>query len=136
MMGFDWQKIPLISQSLQEEGILPSRIEVPGEWKGFQFDNVKLGIVSFSSNMMNKIPSFAKKFLRTKLEFYPDFNEDCRLCQVCVKSCPVQAITYTKGDKHPIINYAKCIKCLCCHELCPYHAVYIHKSRLAKMFIH
>ncbi|HNW99783.1 MAG TPA: DUF362 domain-containing protein [Candidatus Cloacimonadota bacterium] len=136
MMGFDWRKVPIIWQSLHEEGILPSRIEVAPEWQNFVFPEVKLGIVSFSSRMMNRIPSFGKKFIRKQLEFYPDFNEQCRLCQVCVKSCPVQAITYTKGYKHPVIDYSKCIKCLCCHELCPYHAVYIHKSPLAKMFIH
>jgi uncharacterized protein (DUF362 family)/NAD-dependent dihydropyrimidine dehydrogenase PreA subunit len=136
MMGFDWRKIPVVWQGLHEEGLLPSQIEIPVEWKGFVFPNVQLGIVKFSSRMMNHVPSIAKKFLRTKFEFYPDFKDNCRLCQVCVKSCPVQAITYHKGEKHPVIDYAKCIKCLCCHELCPYHAVYIHKSRLAKMFIH
>ncbi len=136
MMGFDWRKVPVVWQSLHEEGILPSRIEIPQEWEGFQFENVKLGSVNFSSKMMNHIPSLAKKFIKTQFEFYPDFNDDCRLCQVCVKSCPVQAISYTKGDKHPLINYTKCINCLCCHELCPYRAVYIHKSRFAKLFIH
>ncbi|HOT39959.1 MAG TPA: 4Fe-4S binding protein [Candidatus Syntrophosphaera thermopropionivorans] len=27
----------------------------------------------------------------------------------------------------------KCIKCLCCHEMCPYEAIDIHKTLLAKM---
>lgn len=135
MMGFDWRKVPIIWQCLHEEGILPSRIEIPEKWQGYVFPNVKLGIVTFSSRMMNRIPSFGKRFIRKQLEFYPDFNEYCRLCQVCVKSCPVQAISFTKGDKHPVIDYSHCIKCLCCHELCPYHAIYIHKSPLAKMFI-
>jgi uncharacterized protein (DUF362 family)/Pyruvate/2-oxoacid:ferredoxin oxidoreductase delta subunit len=134
MMGFDWRKLPLIEKCLQLDGLLPSRIEVSAGWQDFQFANVKLGLVSMSSRMLNYIPGFAKGFLRKQMEFYPDFADTCRLCQVCVKSCPVHAISFTSGDKHPLIDYGKCIKCLCCHELCPYHAIYIHQSGLARMF--
>ncbi|MBT4333253.1 MAG: 4Fe-4S binding protein, partial [Candidatus Cloacimonetes bacterium] len=40
-----------------------------------------------------------------------------------------------EGDAHPIINYDKCIKCMCCHEMCPYQAIFVHKSFLAKFII-
>jgi Fe-S-cluster-containing hydrogenase component 2 len=43
---------------------------------------------------------------------------------MCVESCPVQAI-----DKETkLINYDKCIECMCCHELCLHKAVQLKKS--------
>jgi len=48
----------------------------------------------------------------------------CRSCNICVQSCPVQAI-------HPetkAINYAACIECMCCHEVCMYQAVKLRRD--------
>jgi formate hydrogenlyase subunit 6/NADH:ubiquinone oxidoreductase subunit I len=30
------------------------------------------------------------------------------------------------------VNREQCIKCMCCHEMCPHNAIDIHKSLLAK----
>jgi formate hydrogenlyase subunit 6/NADH:ubiquinone oxidoreductase subunit I len=30
-------------------------------------------------------------------------------------------------------RYDECIKCMCCHELCPHESVYLEKSRLARL---
>lgn len=43
----------------------------------------------------------------------------CRDCGMCVESCPVKAIE--RATKR--IDYAACIGCLCCHELCRHEAV-------------
>ncbi|MGE4585569.1 MAG: DUF362 domain-containing protein [Sphaerochaeta sp.] len=43
----------------------------------------------------------------------------CRKCNMCVESCPVQAID--KETKQ--IDYDACIECMCCHELCMHKAV-------------
>lgn len=43
----------------------------------------------------------------------------CKNCNTCVDSCPVGAID--RDNKR--IDDAKCIECLCCHELCMYKAV-------------
>lgn len=43
----------------------------------------------------------------------------CKRCNMCVESCPVQAIN--KETKE--INYKLCIECMCCHELCMHKAV-------------
>jgi uncharacterized protein (DUF362 family)/NAD-dependent dihydropyrimidine dehydrogenase PreA subunit len=57
------------------------------------------------------------------IEFFttrPKINQSkCRKCNMCVESCPVQAI-----DKETkIIDYSICIECMCCHELCMFKAV-------------
>lgn len=57
------------------------------------------------------------------IEFFttrPKINPSkCRKCNMCVESCPVQAID--KETKR--IDYSACIECMCCHELCMFHAV-------------
>jgi len=57
------------------------------------------------------------------IEFFntrPRINPDkCRKCNMCVESCPVQAID--KDTKQ--IDYNACIECMCCHELCMFKAV-------------
>ncbi len=53
----------------------------------------------------------------------PTINKNnCKKCGICVKSCPVNAIT-----KNLKFNYFKCIRCYCCQELCPHKAIYIRK---------
>lgn len=57
------------------------------------------------------------------IEFFttrPKINQSkCRKCNMCVESCPVQAID--KDTK--LIDYSACIECMCCHELCMFKAV-------------
>ncbi len=48
----------------------------------------------------------------------------CRNCNMCVESCPMQAI-------HPetkAIDYSTCIECMCCHEVCLYQAVKLKRD--------
>ena len=47
----------------------------------------------------------------------------CRQCNTCVDSCPVQAIDRVTKK----IDDTKCIECMCCHELCRYEAVALHR---------
>ena len=62
-------------------------------------------------------------FLKTR----PKINlSSCKQCNMCVESCPVQAID--KETKK--IDYSKCIECMCCHELCRYKAVELKKDNM------
>ncbi len=49
-------------------------------------------------------------------------NQDCRGCQLCLKECPVGAITGAKKERHSI-DLAQCIKCGACRDTCPFQAV-------------
>jgi len=44
--------------------------------------------------------------------------EKCQACMICLRNCPVEAITGGKGLVH-IIEHDKCIKCGVCLEVCP-----------------
>ena len=45
----------------------------------------------------------------------------CTACGVCVRGCPEDAIRIV--DKLAVVDDAKCIRCYCCHELCPEAAI-------------
>ncbi len=47
--------------------------------------------------------------------------DKCESCEVCVKTCPVGAMSM--DDKIPTINRDTCIECYCCQELCPSNAI-------------
>ena len=48
--------------------------------------------------------------------------EACKACGICLKNCPVEAITGEKKVPH-VINQEKCTLCGACWEKCPFAAV-------------
>ena len=54
----------------------------------------------------------------------------CRRCGICVKECPTGAMIDT-GDT-PRVERPRCIRCLCCFELCPHEAIRIVRSLAAR----
>jgi len=44
-------------------------------------------------------------------------KKKCEQCGICAKGCPVGACVME--DKFPVIDQDACIRCFCCHELCP-----------------
>jgi NADH:ubiquinone oxidoreductase subunit F (NADH-binding)/(2Fe-2S) ferredoxin/Pyruvate/2-oxoacid:ferredoxin oxidoreductase delta subunit len=44
--------------------------------------------------------------------------EKCRACLICLRNCPAEAISGSKGVIH-VIDQAKCTKCGTCFEVCP-----------------
>jgi len=56
------------------------------------------------------------------LEFIVDVDK-CKMCGLCYKNCPVDAISWEK--KQPaVIDRDKCIRCLTCLENCKFDAIY------------
>ena len=50
-------------------------------------------------------------------------EEKCPGCGLCVKDCPVEAITFM-GKKNPVVlDQEKCIKCGACYDVCKLDAV-------------
>jgi uncharacterized protein (DUF362 family)/Pyruvate/2-oxoacid:ferredoxin oxidoreductase delta subunit len=57
----------------------------------------------------------------------------CIQCDVCVNGCPVSpAAIHPNAPLHPQIDDDACIRCYCCHELCPNHAIELARPRLAR----
>ena len=56
---------------------------------------------------------------------YSIIDEKCPGCGLCVRECPVDAITF-KGKKKPvIIDETKCTRCGACYDICRLDAVKI-----------
>lgn len=130
MMGF--KEIALLQKALTEDNI--TEIDVTPEYKGFKFGKVNIGAAYRKNMFLNMIPKFLADIIVKTFVFKPFVdNTKCVKCNICVKSCPVQAMTM--ATKRPVINYDKCINCNCCHELCPKHAVYLKKGLLARLIL-
>lgn len=68
----------------------------------------------------------------------PTINpEACTKCGTCVKVCPVdpKALSWTNEGhtEPPVYDYAKCIRCYCCQEMCPENAIYVRIPLLGKL---
>ena len=49
---------------------------------------------------------------------YHIIDEKCPGCGLCVKNCPVEAITFMGKKKPVILDQSKCIKCGICFDVC------------------
>ncbi len=128
MIGLDIEAVP-VYDAARERGL--------GEWK---LENIEVtGDYDFPPKLSGfRLP---KRFGSSKKRNYGilvrliDFfrtrpkidKKICKGCNVCVESCPVQAID--KQTKE--INYKICIECMCCHELCMHKAVRLKKDNPA-----
>jgi uncharacterized protein (DUF362 family)/NAD-dependent dihydropyrimidine dehydrogenase PreA subunit len=54
----------------------------------------------------------------------------CVACGACRNACPRDAIAMRTVAK---IDRKKCIRCYCCHEMCNYHAIELHRSLLYRL---
>lgn len=135
MMGFRPENVDYIVKALSKDGLKQYSIEIDSEWKDFVFADVKIKNVKMFVKFLAHSPGFFKKFFQKIFRVYPDFKTGCRLCGICVDSCPMKAMRIEKNALSPRINYSKCINCMCCHELCPYSVVYVKKSFLAKLIV-
>ena len=75
------------------------------------------------------IPGWLVKLVEPFVWIRPAFDDKCVFCGKCIKACPVNALTITKGEK-PVLEPDNCIGCCCCHEICPEHAIEMKQSPL------
>ena len=108
-------------------------IDILGEGlKDVVIRGFKLPETSLPRAILNNLPPFAANLLKKWLTFRPKIDTDiCQLCNACVNNCPQKTMSNKNGKI--IIDYSQCISCFCCREVCPYAAIGIKKSFLAKL---
>jgi len=125
MLGLGIEDIPILhSARARELGESSLRnIELAGDYfspprlKGFKLPKRLRSAKPRNYKVLIKVIDFLKARPRV------DLNA-CKHCNMCVESCPVQAID---GDTK-VIDYSLCIECMCCHELCEHKAVELRRD--------
>ena len=131
MLGMNIDDVPILVSARERqlgEADLPS-IKIAGDYT----DPPSLPEFKLPKRFRSSKPG-NYKFLVKLIDFFktrPQINSKlCRHCNMCVESCPIQAIDRVSKK----IDYDKCIECMCCHELCMHQAVVLKRqNRLAEI---
>ncbi len=126
IMGLKINDIPTNKEAISR-GLGPkqlSSIEILGKSiSDFESNDFKLP----KTSALAKLPAWSLNIISILLSARPHVNSSmCRLCGLCLKSCPVGATCLENGRIN--IDRNKCILCLCCQEVCPHTAIDIKKG--------
>jgi len=84
----------------------------------------EIELVDSTSEVSEEILPEKTDSAEVKQSVYVVNSESCIGCAICVRKCPVQAITMKDGKA--IIDSTKCISCGICADKCPVKAIYIN----------
>lgn len=109
-----------------------AEIEILGEKiqdidvKDFKQSAIAIGLIR------KNIPAFLHGFIQWQMVLIPRvLQKKCTACQECVDICPVGAVQII-GEKAKI-EKSRCIHCMCCHEVCRFHAIKLGQRPLGRM---
>lgn len=102
------------------------------EFRGITRENIVQHQILLPTNRLyQSLPDSILKLAAKLIWIRPKANEKaCRKCGMCIANCPVKAMKSVDG--YPVIDYNICIKCFCCDEICPYDAIDLQMSWLAR----
>ncbi len=78
------------------------------------------------------VPVGIRGWATRQLVVTPQAGAQCTGCRYCAQHCPVGAITIVSDRAH--MDPKRCIRCYCCHELCPQLAVELRRPWLGRLF--
>lgn len=101
------------------------------ELLGSEYDDIRLpgfGLpASAPSRLVGRLPRPLAQMFTQQLAAWPRIlAAACVGCGACAQICPVSAATM-RGDRAHI-QRDRCIRCMCCHEVCRYGAIVLKRS--------
>ena len=131
LVGFDPQRIPPLRAAI-ERGLISGRRE-DVELLGDDFDALKVNGFrpAATGGNMRGLPSFLRNLLSRSLVATPKATAACTGCGDCERMCPVEAITIMDG--RACMDLETCIRCYCCHEVCPERAIELRRPWLSRL---
>jgi len=85
-------------------------------------DEKKINIIPYKGKVKGKAPK-AWKY---------EVSDNCKKCGACFRACPVDAISWTKGEA-AVIDQSKCIACGACFVACPPKFASIVRSEIPEI---
>jgi uncharacterized protein (DUF362 family)/NAD-dependent dihydropyrimidine dehydrogenase PreA subunit len=102
------------------------------------FINLDFDVNRSSASTTTGTSFLSSDFMRRFSAPRPTIKSDaCTQCGTCVKVCPAEpkALLWVDNNhkESPVYDYAKCIRCYCCQEMCPENAIYVKVPLLGKL---
>jgi uncharacterized protein (DUF362 family)/NAD-dependent dihydropyrimidine dehydrogenase PreA subunit len=124
VIGWDPLSVPIIRKA-KERGLTSGRLQDVNVL-GARVEDVRVAFKRPSSSSGGNIlirfisSSHVSPIVLRFVARYPAANSNCTGCGVCMQNCPASAITISGRAR---MDLGKCIRCYCCHEMCPNKAV-------------
>ena len=122
MVGIEPTSVPTISNGIERElttgklGDIMMHGQEQGDFPLIRFEP------AMKANV--RIPRFIMNFVGNRFTKKPvPVREKCIGCGACAMGCLRHCIEIVEGKAR--MNYRECIRCYCCHELCPERAIEI-----------
>jgi len=138
LIGLKPEKVPTL-MAARARGLTShlNELELKGDprslWRIEKFIIPKAVSTNFLD--MVPLPQSVKDFVVNHLRPLPMFeHEKCVGCRDCVNNCPPKALIMNENQR-PIVDLQACIRCFCCQELCPHHAVKLFKPWLGRKLL-
>jgi uncharacterized protein (DUF362 family)/Pyruvate/2-oxoacid:ferredoxin oxidoreductase delta subunit len=129
-MGFSEREVPTLWQA-SKRGLAQAEVrhvEVIGERLG---DVLVDRLQKPRASATTYVPGFAMALCKKMLTARPVLrSERCGGCGACFQMCAAEAITMV--GRTPRFDDACCIRCYCCHEICPSAAIDLRAGILAR----
>jgi uncharacterized protein (DUF362 family)/Pyruvate/2-oxoacid:ferredoxin oxidoreductase delta subunit len=137
LIGLDPGAVPVLVAA-RRDGLGATRfadLDVVGdEWQGLR--QPAFAKVSQVEDLLRLVPLPAGllRWIREQWTFRPRIVEGrCTQCGVCAAGCPVTpAAIRPAAPAGQQIEEAACIRCYCCHEVCPHQAIELGRSRVLR----
>ena len=129
MLGAKFEDYPLYmaakNRNMPQCNLDPSDVEGDID-SSHVFPNVKLPKTR-SMRLLPRVP-FIDRLMTSKPVHIPEL---CIGCGRCAAVCAAGALKHE--NRHLYFDYGKCIRCYCCHEMCPVKAIKFKESMLVKL---